>query len=655
MLRKLGLSTAVVALLVGCQDGELPTQPQHEAAASVSTSSTAPIVPTQRFVRGAGEPAFETVQVTIPAGLQEATLRVVNGSARGENRVSSATILLDGEAVLRPSDLSQNVAQKLTAVRVTEGQRQLSVQVAGRPGAFLDITLERGAPVGPQGGTLSLDGGDVTVVVPQGAVRGDVVITADPVPASQEGTLGAYDFGPDGTRFEKPITITLPYPASLQGVSAADLALYWKDETTGNWLPLQNPVVNTQERTVSGQIDHFTVIGILASEVRACADGTGAPTLKAALDAVSTWGRVRLCDGPIPSGGAVAARPMTIEPETGASPVLVGSATEANGVSILVSGYSEGTVSVRGLAFRGHRSAITAAGRYHRVYIERSHFFTDHPGNSNAVFAGASTVANAMVTIDEVDVVGGNAGLFAAGSTSFRVYNSRVTGQVGSGIQLQGGAHGAVVANTVTECGHLGCIRIRFGGVVNVSDNTVRTSARLDVLPAGVQFGIVADGQRVWVYQNLVEGLATSFTDPDDIRAYSIRDAGIYVLGNNGAPTEVIVTGNRVSGAFSGLSADGQHPVTLTGNDNVVDRNGVAVRVRGGASVQLRRNDFTNHVLAITHSNAPDGSPSLASGDLTCNWWGDASGPSNFGGTAFPAGAYTPWATAPIAGTRRSC
>ena len=55
-------------------------------------------------------------------------------------------------------------------------------------------------------------------------------------------------------------------------------------------------------------------------------------------------------------------------------------------------------------------------------------------------------------------------------------------------------------------------------------------------------------------------------------------------------------------------------------------------------------NDFTNQLNDIFFET---GGPAPI---LTCNWWGDAAGPQNVD-PSLPTAIFSPWATAPIAGT----
>jgi hypothetical protein len=66
---------------------------------------------------------------------------MVNGNADGTNRISSASISLNGTQIIGPSDLNQQVAKIVKPVTLTD-QNRLTVRLASKPGSFLTITIE---------------------------------------------------------------------------------------------------------------------------------------------------------------------------------------------------------------------------------------------------------------------------------------------------------------------------------------------------------------------------------------------------------------------------------------------------------------------------------------------------------------------------------
>ena len=119
----------------------------------------------------------------------------------------------------------------------------------------------------PAGGEVSLADGAVNLVFPASAVSEAVVITAEPatgLPAQPVPIPGtAFAFGPDGTVFAQPVTLTIGYdPANVpQGVPEEELRLH---ELVGSaYVEVDAGVVDVANHTVSGAIDGFSVFAIL--------------------------------------------------------------------------------------------------------------------------------------------------------------------------------------------------------------------------------------------------------------------------------------------------------------------------------------------------------------------------------------------------------
>jgi hypothetical protein len=74
-----------------------------------------------------------------------------------------------------------------------------------------------------------------------------------------------YEISPSGTRFAKPVTITLKYDSTkLEGIQEDTLAIYYLDEQK-NWVKLPSSV-DKANRTVSAQVDHFSKFAPLAAK-----------------------------------------------------------------------------------------------------------------------------------------------------------------------------------------------------------------------------------------------------------------------------------------------------------------------------------------------------------------------------------------------------
>ena len=117
--------------------------------------------------------------------------------------------------------------------------------------------------IGPNGGTVTSSNGKAKIVLPAGALSQDAGITVAVVSNQPSGNIGtAYEFGPDGTTFNKPVTISITYDeASLpSGVSESDIKLGMI--TNNQWQEITNSVVDTVANIVSGTTSHLSIYGV---------------------------------------------------------------------------------------------------------------------------------------------------------------------------------------------------------------------------------------------------------------------------------------------------------------------------------------------------------------------------------------------------------
>jgi hypothetical protein len=106
-----------------------------------SAAEMAPIFGPQQFIRKTGTPeesiaTFQNCETTA-----QYKLLVLNGNPDGTNRVSSATILLNGVQVLGPSDLNQKVGRIEHPIAISH-DNQLRVRLTSKPDSFLTISVE---------------------------------------------------------------------------------------------------------------------------------------------------------------------------------------------------------------------------------------------------------------------------------------------------------------------------------------------------------------------------------------------------------------------------------------------------------------------------------------------------------------------------------
>src|SRR5947209_12197452 len=102
--------------------------------ASAQITANAPVFGPQTYTRTTGSPNEYTTTFTAPAWIVSPyDLHIVNGDANGNNRISSATISLNGVQVAGTSDFNQTVATIDKSVTLQAGTNTLQVTLASNP------------------------------------------------------------------------------------------------------------------------------------------------------------------------------------------------------------------------------------------------------------------------------------------------------------------------------------------------------------------------------------------------------------------------------------------------------------------------------------------------------------------------------------------
>lgn len=129
------------------------------------------------------------------------------------------------------------------------------------------------ATIGPAGGTVTLAGGPV-VTVPAGALAASTTLTISSKGSNGPSGNPIYVFGPAGTTFTSPVTVSLPRPASLAVGAAA--AVYWTlPASSTQYEPLAATVL---AGGVLADVTHFSegFVGEPCTAGAACTAGLGA-------------------------------------------------------------------------------------------------------------------------------------------------------------------------------------------------------------------------------------------------------------------------------------------------------------------------------------------------------------------------------------------
>lgn len=176
---------------------------------NVSAAAVATTVGPLRFTRQTGAPV--TVTQTFSQCGGGCQLVVLNGEPDGSNRVSAATVYLNGQKVLAPADFNQKVDRLVVPIEATDAT-EISVVLRSKPGSYLTVTVECAAFVAlviedaPGIGVSTWDDGTVALAFPlvnEGplAARGVKLTAMSAAPGSYQGpkpfayTVG--DIGPE--------------------------------------------------------------------------------------------------------------------------------------------------------------------------------------------------------------------------------------------------------------------------------------------------------------------------------------------------------------------------------------------------------------------------------------------------------------------------
>ena len=120
--------------------------------------------------------------------------------------------------------------------------------------------------IGPTGGTLTTSSGNVQINIPAGALSANLNITIAPSTANTPpGNIGeVVDFGPDGTIFNSPVSISMKYdPAMIpQGITENDLALAFASDA--DWIEIPTKL-DTVNKILVGQTAHFSAYAPITS------------------------------------------------------------------------------------------------------------------------------------------------------------------------------------------------------------------------------------------------------------------------------------------------------------------------------------------------------------------------------------------------------
>ncbi len=111
----------------------------------------------------------------------------------------------------------------------------------------------------PGGGSIASTDGKLEIEFPNGALSAGDTITIQPITNNCPGGMGlAYRMGPDGSKFNQPVTLKFHYDDSLLNKTSQEFMLLAYQDKSGIWFALDNAKNDTVNHILSGTTTHFT-------------------------------------------------------------------------------------------------------------------------------------------------------------------------------------------------------------------------------------------------------------------------------------------------------------------------------------------------------------------------------------------------------------
>jgi hypothetical protein len=109
---------------------------------------------------------------------------------------------------------------------------------------------------------------EIAILIPENALSDNVAISVTEVQTTEQTTpsgikIGSsiYEFGPDGTKFDRPVTISLKVPLS-QDMDINNIAPAWYDKEQQQWIKIPG-IIDLKTGLVVFRIDHFTKFALI--------------------------------------------------------------------------------------------------------------------------------------------------------------------------------------------------------------------------------------------------------------------------------------------------------------------------------------------------------------------------------------------------------
>ncbi|WP_461078662.1 hypothetical protein [Spirosoma flavus] len=146
---------------------------------------------------------------------------------------------------------------------VPGGPDSTTVVIPDHSGTVTEVGQPQGTAtskvIGPEGGSISAEGGKVQLVIPAGAVSKATDISIQPITNKNSTGLGvAYRFLPEGLQFSKPATLTFQYDEKkISSKQPENLRIAYQ-RNDGVWYQVTGSSVNMSKHEVTVPMEHFS-------------------------------------------------------------------------------------------------------------------------------------------------------------------------------------------------------------------------------------------------------------------------------------------------------------------------------------------------------------------------------------------------------------
>jgi hypothetical protein len=203
-------------------------------------------------------------------------LKMASGRKDGATATKVASSRIHREDPASRGEQAKKATAQAPATKVP-GEAEFARSERRRPYVMPAFSLAAKAALGlvkPEGSVVR-SAERSAVVIPEGAASSVLAVTLSPASSDetqsrrrrearqrhglQEAGQGV-EFGPEGARFTKPVTLELPFDRSAQG----ELAIHYWNPGAGQWEKLASSV-DRQAGLVRAQTDHFSLYQVMAS------------------------------------------------------------------------------------------------------------------------------------------------------------------------------------------------------------------------------------------------------------------------------------------------------------------------------------------------------------------------------------------------------